>query len=87
MKPLTKARREELQDIIRAKVPEFARDVMQVFDDLLGAEQFWREAVKHSKGMDHREGWCLFGCDGSFNDDATFLHKPDCLWLLAQEAE
>ena len=90
MNVLTKERREELQDIIQAKVPEFARDVMQAFEELLQAEQFWRLAVKNTPENDGNDGdgmgnpSCVF-CNGEEKFGETTSHKPDCPWLIAQE--
>lgn len=47
--------------------------------ELLAAEQYWREAVKNTNNAHWETNQCPF-CD---QDDLP--HKPDCPWRLAQE--
>lgn len=75
-KPLSKERREEIEREL--SLAEGNRELDFLADELkevLGAEQYWLEAVKNAEGYQGVCPWC----------DSPRDHKPGCLWLLAQE--
>jgi hypothetical protein len=88
-KPLSKERRVEIQH------PAFGvgyggdTEARIGIQDLIAAEQFWREAVKEHCCVDiyENETECLW-CHASAvieKSQPVIEHKPDCPWLLAQE--
>jgi hypothetical protein len=95
-KPLTKERRSQIVREIEycesppsTGVKELVKDLvrrmpsrMDMIRDLVAAEAYWRELIKnHAPGCGD-DNVCDF-CDVSLD---TRNHKPDCSWLLAQEA-
>ena len=66
---------------IERELAEWKSDAPKVIEDLLAAETYWREVVKNAE-LDS-DGRCHF-CRIEQPRIAPG-HKPDCVWLLAQE--
>jgi hypothetical protein len=79
-KPLSKERLEHVRNIRRLSSDWLSIDWESIAEELLAAEQFWREAVKNfpngsAADTEQRCQFCYLSNE----------HTPDCPWLLAQE--
>jgi hypothetical protein len=100
-KPLSKERlkyiRQTMEIIEGFGKPSREPKADEIINQLLAAEQYWREAVKNadessdsgpSSGMCYTCNFCNADSRSvNGGSDHTIDHKPECPWLLAQEAE
>lgn len=82
-KPLSRLRRAEIERDLADQHVSYNDFAGEAIRDLLASESFWREAVKNAPPCDD-EGCCIF-CD-AYGMITGMDHKPDCVWLLAQES-
>jgi hypothetical protein len=86
LKPLTKERLTTITELVISSDFPHQDGTQDLIEELLEAEQFWREAVKNA---DMAFVWpntsgemaCPF-CKALIQEES---HQPDCPWLKAQE--
>ena len=92
-KPLTKVERETLMKLLHSV--GFKQALIGWVPRLLGAEQFWREAVKNvnagypivfNSERNDSEACALCEASANITKGEQLEHKPDCAWVLANES-